>query len=110
MDLTTLSSAYPGVHIVQAFFHALIAAIIADRAVAAWNIRNSAIRQKFHLIAVFGPVVSYPLYQWLNPGRGSVQFRLDALFDSSRWLGLELWGAPPVALLSLPPVVHPSCV
>ena len=99
MDLTTFFDAYPGIHIVQAFFHSLIAAIIAGRAVAAWDIRSSTIRQKFHLIAVFGPVFSYPLYQWINPDRGSIQFRLDALFDSSRWLSLELWDVLPVGLL-----------
>lgn len=99
MDLTSLFNAYPGIHIVQAFFHSLIAAIIADRAIVAWDIRSPMIRQKFHLMAVFGPVFSYPLYQWINPDRGSIQFRLGALFDSNRWLSLELWDVLPVGLL-----------
>lgn len=110
MDLMTIFNAYPGIHVVQAFFHALIAAIIADRAVAAWGIRSSAVRQQFHLVAVFGPVFSYPLYQWLNPGRGSVQFRLDALFDSGRWLGLELWGVLPVGLLFIALLVATTAI
>ena len=99
MDLTNLLNAYPGIHVVQAFLHSLSAAIIADRAIVAWNIRSPVIRQKFHLIAVFGPVFSYPLYQWINPDRGSMHFRLGTLFDSSRWFNLELWNVLPAGPL-----------
>lgn len=99
MDLTPLLNSYPGVHIVQAFFHALVAAILADRAIAAWDIQSPMVRQKLHLLAVFAPLVSYPLYQWIDPERGSIQFRLAALFDSNRWLSLELWDVLPVVWL-----------
>ena len=99
MDLTNLLNAYPGIHVVQAFLHSVSAAIIAHRAILDWNIRSPVIRQKFHLIAVFAPVVSYPLYQWINPDRGTVYFRLGALFDSDRWINVELWNVLPVGLL-----------
>jgi len=99
MDLTNLFNAYPGIHVVQAFLHSLSAAIIADRAIVAWNIRSPVIRQQCYLIAVFGPVFSYPLYQWINPDRGSMHFRLGTLFDSSRWFNLELWDVLPAGLL-----------
>jgi hypothetical protein len=99
MDLTNLLTAFPGVYVVQAFLHSLCAAVIAHRAIVDWNIRSAVVRQKFHLIAVFAPVVSYPLYQWIDPGRGSVDFRLRALFDSGRWVGVELWNTVPVGLL-----------
>lgn len=99
MDLTNLLTAYPGIHVVQAFLHSVSAAIIAQRAILDWNIRSAVIRQKFYLIAVFAPVVSYPLYQWINPDRGSVDFRLAALFDSGRWINVELWNVLPVGLL-----------
>jgi Zn-dependent protease with chaperone function len=101
MDLTNLFNAQPAVYVVQAFLHSLSAAVIADRAIIAWDIRNPVVRQKFHLIAVFGPVFSYPLYQWINPDRGSMQFRLGTLFDSSRWINLELWNVLPVGLMLL---------
>jgi Zn-dependent protease with chaperone function len=101
MDLTNFLNAYPGVHLVQAFEHSMTAMMVADRAVLAWNIRSPVIRQKFHLIAVFGPVFFYPLYQWFNPERGSIQFRLDALFDSNRWIDIDLWGVVPVVSLLL---------
>lgn len=101
MDLMTLFSTYPGVHVVQAFFHSLTAAVIAGRAVVAWDVRNPVVRQKFYLAAVFIPLFSYPLYQWINPQRGSIHFRLQALFDSGRWTGTELWGVVPVGVLLL---------
>ncbi len=99
MDLTNLLNAYPGIHVVQAFLHSVSAAIISYRAILDWNIRSPVVRQKFYLIAVFAPVVSYPLYQWINPDRGSVDFRLGALFDSGRWINVELWNVLPVGLL-----------
>ena len=99
MDLTNLLTAYPGVHVTQAFLHSASAAIIAHRAILDWNIRSPVVRQKFYLIAVFVPVVSYPLYQWISPDRGSVGFRLGALFDSGRWIDVELWNVLPVGLL-----------
>ena len=110
MDLTNLFNAYPGIHIVQAFFHSLIAAVVADRAIIAWNIRSPMVRQKFHLIAVFGPVFSYPLYQWISPERGSIQFRLGALFDSNRWLSPELWDVLPLGLLFIALLVATTAI
>jgi len=101
MDLTNFFNAYPGVHLIQAFMHSLTAMIVADRAVRAWDIQSPVVRQKFHLAAIFVPVFSYPLYQWFNPERGSIQFRLDALFDSNRWFDVEIWGVLPVGLLFL---------
>jgi Zn-dependent protease with chaperone function len=99
MDLADFFNSQPGVYVVQAFLHSLSAAVIADRAIIAWDIRNAVIRQKFHLVAVFLPAFSYPLYQWLDPDRGSIQFRLGTLFDSSRWIHLELWNVLPVGTL-----------
>jgi Zn-dependent protease with chaperone function len=101
MDLTTLFSTQPGVYVVQAFLHSLMAAIIVDRSILAWDIRNPVVRQKFHLVAVFLPVFSYPVYQMIDADRGSVQFRLATLFDSSRWLSIEVWNVLPVGLLLL---------
>jgi Zn-dependent protease with chaperone function len=99
MDLTNLLNSYPGIHVVQAFLHSLCAAVIAHRAILDWDIRSPAARQKFYLVAVFAPAVSYPLYQWIDPERGSLHFRLGTLFDSNRWINVELWHTRPVVLL-----------
>jgi Zn-dependent protease with chaperone function len=110
--MTATDRRFPGTgqSVVQVFLHSVSAAVISQRAIANWNIRSPAIRQKFHLIAVFAPVVSYPLYQWINPDRGSVNFRLGALFDSERWINVELWNLLPVGLLFLLVLVASTAV
>ncbi|MEW5744334.1 MAG: M56 family metallopeptidase [Nitrospirota bacterium] len=99
--MTSFFASYPGMYIVQSFVHALVAALVVDRALQAWNIRDPLTRQRFRFLVVLLPLVLFPLYQWADPGRGSLSFRLGALFDSSRWLGLELWGTIPLSLLLL---------
>jgi hypothetical protein len=48
------------------------------------------------------PVFSFPFYQLASPDRGSPVFRLGALFDSGRWLGLKLpWNVPAGLVLVL---------
>lgn len=88
-------------YLVQSFLHSLIAAFIVDTALIAWNIEAPVMRQRFRLMVLVMPIVSYPLYQLLSPERGSALFRLDAVFDIGRWLNLELWGVVPVGVLFL---------
>ncbi len=99
MNLSSFLNSYGGMFIVQSFFHALIAAIIVDRAIQAWRIRSPLIKQRFRLIVIMLPILSFPVYQMLTPERGSISFRVEALFDSSRWLNVELWGAIPLSYL-----------
>ncbi len=94
----SLFNSYFGMFMAQAFCHSIIAFIVVDRAVYLWSINNPLIRQRFHLIVVLLPVFSFPLYQAINPDRGSVSFRMESLFDINRWLNLELWGAIPLGL------------
>lgn len=90
-----------GMYVTQAFCHSLIASAVSDQALRAWNVADPSVRQRFRLIVVLMPVLSFPLYQAFNPGRSSLQFRLESLFDSNRWLYMEIWGAVPVGLLFL---------
>jgi beta-lactamase regulating signal transducer with metallopeptidase domain len=99
MNISNFFNTYAGMYVAQAFCHSLIAALIVDRAIQAWGITNPLVRQRFSLIVMILPLVSYPLYQLINPNRGSVSFRLETLFDINRWLNLELWGIIPVNLL-----------
>jgi Zn-dependent protease with chaperone function len=98
MDISSFFNTYPGIHIVQAFLHSLTATVIADRSIHAWDIKSPLIRQRFRLIVILVPIFSYPIYQLIDPGRGSISFRLGALLDSNRWLSLELWGKVPVSI------------
>lgn len=82
----------------QAFCHSVIAFILVERVIQLWDISNPLIRQRFGLLVIVLPVVSFPLYQFINPDRGSISFRLGSLFDMSRWLNLDLWGVVPLGL------------
>jgi Zn-dependent protease with chaperone function len=85
----------------QAFCHSAVAAVVADQALKAWRIQDPRVRQRFRLIVVFFPILSFPLYQILNPARGSALFRLGSLFDIDRWLSIEIAGLIPLSLLFL---------
>lgn len=98
MHLSSFFNSWLGMYITQSFIHSLIAAIIVDRAIHLWGITNPLIRQRFRLIIILFPIFSFPVYQLLNPDRGSIYFRLESLFDINRWLNLELWGIIPLSL------------
>lgn len=91
----------PGMYVAQSFFHALVAAILADRAVEVWKITNPLVIQRFRLTVILCAIFSFPAYQAINSRRGSLSFRLGALFDSSRWLQLELPGHIPLGMIFL---------
>jgi len=88
-------------YLIQSFFHSLIAALVVDTALQAWNIEGPVIRQRFRLIVIIIPLISFPLYQLLNPARSGLTFRLDALLDANRWLNIEVWGVVPASLFFL---------
>ncbi len=91
MNMVTFYNSYPGMYITQSFFHSFITVLLVDAALQAWKIENPITRQYFRLIVIILPILSFPLYQALSPERGSLSFRLDALFDSTRWLNLDIW-------------------
>jgi len=96
MEFSALLNSYPGSYIVQSFYHSVIAAAVVEIAIKAWGIRNPRVRQRLLLIVIIFPVFSFPAYQIINPQRSSVSFRLESLFDSSRWLDMELLGLVPI--------------
>ncbi len=87
--------------IAQSCCHSFIIAIVVEAALHAWKIENAVERQRFRLLIIILPILSFPLYQVLNPKRGSLAFRLDALFDITRWLNLEIWQGISVGLMFL---------
>jgi Zn-dependent protease with chaperone function len=91
MNLLTFYNSYPGMYITQSFFHSFITVLLVDAALQAWKIENPITRQSFRLTVIILPILSFPLYQAFNPERGSLSFRMDALFDSTRLLNLEIW-------------------
>lgn len=86
----------PGHYVTQSFLHSLVAAAVVEIAIKNWKIENPSARQNFLLIVIVFPIFSYPLFQLANPARGSVYFRMGALFDSGRWLNMEVLGVVPL--------------
>lgn len=99
MSVSAFFNSIAGIYLAQSFCHSIIAAVITDRALKAWRISDPLLRQRFRLIVILVPIVSFPLYQLINPARNSVLFRIDSLFDINRWLFLEVWGIYPVSLV-----------
>lgn len=94
MSVSHLFNTYLGMYVAQSFCHSLVTAIIVTSAIEAWGIRDPVFRQRLRFMTILLPVVSFPLYQAINPGRGSMTFRLESLFDVNRWLLLEVAGIP----------------
>ncbi len=97
-------------YIAQSFLHSLVAALIVDTSLISWKIENPLLRQRFRLLVMVLPIIMFPLYQTLSPERGSPLFRLDAVFDITRWLNLEIWGAVPVGILFLLALIFTAAV
>lgn len=98
MNISSLLYSFPGIYMTQAFTHSIIAAIIVDRAIHTWDITNPLIKQRFRLLIIILPIFLFPIYQIINPDRGSISFRLGAFLDINRWLNLELWGKVPLSI------------
>jgi hypothetical protein len=101
MSISSFFNSFVGMYVAQSFCHSIIVAMIADRALKAWRVEAPEVRQRFRLIAIIFPIVSFPLYQLINPDRSSALFRLGSLFDINRWLNMEIWGLIPIGLLFL---------
>lgn len=110
MDISGLFNSPYGMYITQSFCHAVIAAFIVDVSLEVWKIKEPLIRQRFRLIVILFPTVSFPLYQLINPERGSLSFRFGTLFDANRWMNLELWGRIPLGVLFLSLLVFTTVV
>jgi Zn-dependent protease with chaperone function len=96
MNLSNIFTSLPGLYATQAFLHSLVAGTVVEIAIISFRVGSPFVRQRLLLIAIVFPVFSYPLYQLADPSRGSVYFRMEALFDSSRWIHMEFPGPVPL--------------
>jgi Zn-dependent protease with chaperone function len=101
MNISTFLNSYPGMFITQSLGHSLITALVVGAAFRAWKIESPIERQRFRLLIIILPVLSFPLYQAINPQRGSLDSRLNALLDLTRWLNLEIWRGLSAGMLFL---------
>jgi Zn-dependent protease with chaperone function len=89
-------NSYAGMFITQSVLHSAVAAVLADCCIAAWGITAPNHRQSLRIGVILIPILAFPVYQLLDPERGTIYFRLDALMDSGGWLLMKLWGYVPV--------------
>ena len=96
MSLSGFFQSLPGLYVTQAFFHSLVASVVSELALKAWAVRDPSVRQKVLLVPIVAPVFLFPLFRLVAPGRGSTHFRMDTIFESGRWLNIEIGGFHPV--------------
>jgi Zn-dependent protease with chaperone function len=96
MTIPDILQSLAGKYVTQSVIHAIIAVVVTDGALRAWKIDNPAVKQRFRVLTVLFPIFSFPCYQLINPDRGSLLFRSGALFDSGRWMAMQLFGVVPV--------------
>lgn len=96
MSLSGFFQSLPGLYVTQAFFHSLVASVVSEIALKAWAVRDPSVRQKVLLVPIVSPVVLFPLFRLVAPGRGSTYFRMDTIFESGRWLNIEIRGFHPM--------------
>lgn len=87
-------------YLVQSVIHALIALYIVELSILIWRIHAPKYHFRYRLMALVLPAILFPIYQWINPERGSFYFVEDvSLFSTARWGTLHLWGV--ISLFSI---------
>lgn len=94
MQFYNFFNTYIGMYIAQSVIHSFLAVIVVNAAIQAWRIEDPVTKQRFDFIVIFISFISFPVFQFLDPERGSIPFRQKAVFDLDRWLGLDLLGFP----------------
>ncbi|MEJ2695423.1 MAG: M56 family metallopeptidase [Candidatus Sulfobium sp.] len=93
---------YIGKYIVQSVFHSLVALLMVEMSLRIWQTESASERFMYRLQVIILPFIMYPVFQLINPARGSLYFVEDsAFFSSMRWLRLDLFGQVPFYFLFL---------
>jgi len=78
-------------YLAQTFCHSLVVALVVEALISIWHIEAPRGKIRFRVLALALPVLSFPVFQLLHPGRGEVAFRAQfALLDVGKWLRLPL--------------------
>jgi Zn-dependent protease with chaperone function len=102
MSLSDLLLTLPGRYLIQSVCHSLTAAIVVESALRAWGIDQPIVQQRLRTLVILLPVLAFPAYQLIDPHRGTMSSRLDALLNTDDWLYLDLCqGVPLYALFFL---------
>jgi len=99
MSLADLLLTLPGRYLVESVCHSLTAAIIVESALRAWRIGQPIVQQRLRTLVIFIPAFAFPAYQLVDPGRGTMASRMNALLNTDGWLYLDLCRGIPGYLL-----------
>lgn len=86
--------------IAQSVLHAFITVIIVEMSFYSWEISNHQSRFRYRLLVLILPLCMFPVFQIINPERGSMYFREDtAIFNINKWLAIRMWDTVPLYAL-----------
>jgi Zn-dependent protease with chaperone function len=85
-------------YMVQSVVHSMVTLLIIEVSLRIWRVSTVEERFRYRLLVILLPFLMFPIFQFVDPRRGSFYFVQDrAFFSSMRWLGIDLLGIFPVA-------------
>ncbi len=86
-----------GMYVLQTIAHSIVTLLIVEMSLRIWEVTVASERFRYRLLVLVLPFFMFPVFQLINPERGSFYFMEDtALFCSSRWLGMQILGLRPL--------------
>ena len=88
---------YIGMYVLQSIAHSFVTLLIVEMSLRIWEVKIARERFRYRLLVLILPFIMFPLFQMINPDRGSFYFMEDsAIFSSSRWVGIQIFGLRPL--------------
>ncbi len=95
-------SSYIGMYMAQSVGHSVLTLFVVEVSLRVWEVSEAKDKFRYRLLVLILPFVMFPLFQFLNPDRGSFYFAQDtAVFSSRNWLDLSVLGFRPFLYLFL---------
>jgi Zn-dependent protease with chaperone function len=89
-------SSYIGMYMVQSIAHSVLTLFIVETSLRIWQVSDARERFRYRLLVLVLPLGMFPIFQLVNPDRGSFYFVQDAaLFSSLNWINIGVFGVRP---------------
>jgi Zn-dependent protease with chaperone function len=89
-------------YVLQTVVHSFVTLLIIESSLRIWQVENARERFRYRLLIIILPFFMFPVFQFVDPGRGSFYFVQDsAIFSSMRWLRIDLFGKLPIGFIFL---------
>jgi beta-lactamase regulating signal transducer with metallopeptidase domain len=84
---------YIGGYVLQSVLHSMTTLFLVEMSLRVWDVGDALERFRYRLLVILMPFFMFPVFQFLNPERGSFYFIEDeAVLSGIRWLGVRLFG------------------